>query len=200
MSYPHVANSQTHRHSNCFKEQSGRSILSPLAPSYTAFKRPSRLSSHHHKSIVMRTHWIEDTWYLERYGPGGYHTVVIGDVLGDRYQIVDKLGCGGCSTVWLARDVDRSIYVALKSRHIGFKTWRDGGPGKICPRPGVLLPPNLVASSGQDAIPPVLDKFTASGPNGVRLCHSTTLAQCSLGEGLASSPIQTRCCKGVTCS
>lgn len=32
---------------------------------------------------------------------------MIGDVLHERYQIVDKLGYGGYSTVWLARDVQQ---------------------------------------------------------------------------------------------
>jgi serine/threonine protein kinase len=40
-----------------------------------------------------------------RYKPGGYHPVKLGDKLGtDRYQILHKLGYGGFSTVWLAKD------------------------------------------------------------------------------------------------
>jgi hypothetical protein len=34
----------------------------------------------------------------------GYHPVMVGDMLKDRYHIVDKLGFGGYSTVWLAQD------------------------------------------------------------------------------------------------
>jgi serine/threonine-protein kinase SRPK3 len=51
---------------------------------------------------------------LERYTIGGYHPVNIGDVLHNRYQIVNKLGHGAYSTVWLARDSQREEYVALK--------------------------------------------------------------------------------------
>src|SRR5690625_4703475 len=36
---------------------------------------------------------------------------MIGDTLQERYQIVDKLGSGGYSTVWLTRDLQ---YVAVK--------------------------------------------------------------------------------------
>ena len=39
------------------------------------------------------------------YRPGGYHPVALGDTLKDgRYQIRHKLGYGGYSTVWVARD------------------------------------------------------------------------------------------------
>lgn len=39
------------------------------------------------------------------YRPGGYHPVALGDTLSDgRYKICHKLGYGGFSTVWVARD------------------------------------------------------------------------------------------------
>ena len=39
------------------------------------------------------------------YRPGGYHPVTLGDTLkNNRYKIVHKLGYGGFSTVWLAKD------------------------------------------------------------------------------------------------
>jgi serine/threonine protein kinase len=41
----------------------------------------------------------------ERYCPGGYHPVHLGDVFDDRYVVVRKLGYGQYSTVWLARDM-----------------------------------------------------------------------------------------------
>lgn len=41
---------------------------------------------------------------LDRYRPGGYHPVHLGDVFNDRYVVVRKLGYGQYSTVWLARD------------------------------------------------------------------------------------------------
>lgn len=42
---------------------------------------------------------------LSKYGPGGYHPIYIDDVLKDgRYHILQKLGFGAFSTVWLARD------------------------------------------------------------------------------------------------
>lgn len=42
---------------------------------------------------------------IDKYRPGGYHPVAIDDTFSnDRYQIYNKLGFGGSSTVWLAHD------------------------------------------------------------------------------------------------
>ncbi|RDI86973.1 hypothetical protein Vi05172_g3207 [Venturia inaequalis] len=42
---------------------------------------------------------------LHRYRRGGYHPISLGDLLKDgRYRIMHKLGWGGYSTVWAARD------------------------------------------------------------------------------------------------
>lgn len=42
---------------------------------------------------------------LERYCPGGYHPVRIGDLFNSgKYKIIRKLGHGLYSTVWLARN------------------------------------------------------------------------------------------------
>lgn len=47
---------------------------------------------------------------LEEYVPGGLHTVALGDTFyGGRYCIRDKLGYGGYSTVWLARDIQEEF-------------------------------------------------------------------------------------------
>lgn len=55
---------------------------------------------------------VED---IEDYVKGGFHPVHLGDTLFDgRYRIVHKLGAGGFSTVWLARDEIKKTYVSLK--------------------------------------------------------------------------------------
>ena len=48
------------------------------------------------------------------YKMGGYHPMHVGEVLVDRYVIIQKLGWGHFSTVWLAKDMHYDTYVALK--------------------------------------------------------------------------------------
>lgn len=58
---------------------------------------------------------VGDTEDVERYRLGGLHPVHLNDRYDDgRYQIVHKLGAGGFSTVWLARDESEKKWVALK--------------------------------------------------------------------------------------
>ena len=51
---------------------------------------------------------------IEGYRPGGFHPVHLEDTLGERYKILHKLGSGGLSTTWLARDTVGNRYQALK--------------------------------------------------------------------------------------
>ncbi|KAK6223466.1 Serine/threonine-protein kinase spk-1 [Colletotrichum tabaci] len=51
---------------------------------------------------------------LEAYEPGGFHPVHLGDTFDGRYKVVHKLGFGGFSTVWLARDSASDKWAALK--------------------------------------------------------------------------------------
>lgn len=58
---------------------------------------------------------FDDTEDVERYQPGGFYPVHLGDWYDDRrYRVVHKLGAGGFSTVWLARDKVEHQWVALK--------------------------------------------------------------------------------------
>ena len=57
-------------------------------------------------------HSFETTEDITRYASGGYHPIIIGDVLRSpsttkSYRIVQKLGFGTYATVWLAQQVDR---------------------------------------------------------------------------------------------
>lgn len=51
---------------------------------------------------------------IDDYKKGGYHPVFRGEVLNGRYVILQKLGWGHFSTVWLSRDVKYNTYVAIK--------------------------------------------------------------------------------------
>ena len=51
---------------------------------------------------------------IGEYKIGGYHPVHIGEVFIERYVVVQKLGWGHFSTVWLAKDMQYNTFVALK--------------------------------------------------------------------------------------
>lgn len=51
---------------------------------------------------------------LEDYKISGYHPVHVGEVLLNRYIIMQKLGWGHFSTAWLAKDTKYNTYVAIK--------------------------------------------------------------------------------------
>jgi serine/threonine-protein kinase SRPK3 len=124
---------------------------------------------------------IEDVEDLDRYHPGGYHPLQIGDKLDDgRYRLVDKLGHGGYSTIWLARDLQRARYVAVKvatadTGSCSHEASRIHSLGKSTRR------------HGRDIIPSLLDEFWVSGPNGRHKCIVTRPAQMSLFDSREAS-------------
>ncbi|KAJ6081401.1 kinase domain-containing protein [Penicillium canescens] len=106
-----------------------------------------------------------DVEYFEDYVPGGYHPTLIGDTFcSGRYTVVHKLGFGGYSTIWLARDQQRGRYVSLKILTARAST--DSHEGEIlhyltkCDR----------THPGKRFIPPLLDQFSFHGPNGHHRC------------------------------
>ncbi|KAF4230414.1 hypothetical protein CNMCM6457_005990 [Aspergillus fumigatiaffinis] len=99
---------------------------------------------------------------------------MIGDMLHARYHIVDKLGFGGYSTIWLARDTRQEQYVAVKV----------GIADATLPRETKIL--RALSSSsvhpGRKAIPVPLDEFEVNGPNGTHTCYTMAPARCNLRE------------------
>ena len=51
---------------------------------------------------------------IEDYKEGGYHPVFVGECLIGRYVVLQKLGWGHFSTVWLCKDLKYETYVAIK--------------------------------------------------------------------------------------
>ncbi|KJZ74356.1 hypothetical protein HIM_04118 [Hirsutella minnesotensis 3608] len=118
--------------------------------------------------------WIDGAEDLERYTKGGYHPIEIGNILHDRYEVVDKLGYGGWSTVWLARDSQQKQYVALK---VGIA---DSLPHEIDALRA--LEPSRPPAAGSHAIPRILDEFRVQGPNGSHPCYTMEPALCNIRE------------------
>lgn len=120
--------------------------------------------------------YISDVERLDGYRPGGYHPIQLNDKLQERYSIVEKLGHGSCSTIWLALDEKLNRYVAVK---IGIAD-HSSKEAQILER--------LLACSTDDLsdrlIPPIHDRFELKGPNGTHSCLVTTPARCSLVEAL----------------
>lgn len=117
---------------------------------------------------------------LHEYTPGGYHPIVIGDVLHNRYRIVNKPGFGGYSTVWLARDtrLERGRYVAVK---VGIAAPESNTVQREI-RALRALSAGTKQHPGRDSILPVLDEFMVNGPNGVHTCYATEPARCNLHD------------------
>ena len=123
---------------------------------------------------------LDDTESPYQYRPGGFHPVAIGDVFIDRYSIIHKLGHGGYSTTWLAKNQKVGQYVAIKIQAAlvggGFheaETLRALGTS--------------LAHDGQSAIPPVLDQFIICGPNGKHNAIVTPPAMMSLMDAKEGS-------------
>lgn len=76
----------------------------PESLSALSLSRPA-LSPKMDLSLLSQSNLLYTQEKLSRYSPGGYHPVNLGDTFkNDRYEIHDKLGWGGSSTVWLVRD------------------------------------------------------------------------------------------------
>lgn len=73
---------------------------SPPSPPPTPPSRPPNDDERRFQTITSPCEWIEDN------RPGSFHPVHLGDTFHDgQYKVLRKLGEGGFSTVWLARDV-----------------------------------------------------------------------------------------------
>ncbi|KAF8474217.1 kinase-like domain-containing protein, partial [Kalaharituber pfeilii] len=118
------------------------------------------------------------------YVPGGYHPVHLGDVFRDRYVIEHKLGHGGISTVWLARDLQQGRVVAMKilmaatscspdSPFLRHLNSQDKSTGKC-------MEMNGASAHHPPFFPTLLDEFTIHGPNGEHLCLVTEVLGPSL--------------------
>ncbi|PVH93024.1 kinase-like protein [Periconia macrospinosa] len=126
--------------------------------------------------------WIDGVEGLELYEPGGHHPVMIDDVLHNRYRIVDKLGFGGFSTVWLARDLtkNRNLVVKVGRSSVGFPR-KETEILQALQTPKLPLPPGFEANP-QTNIPSIFDTFDVRGPNGTHTCYTLTPAQGNLKE------------------
>ncbi|KAG8163084.1 hypothetical protein KVR01_007562 [Diaporthe batatas] len=102
---------------------------------------------------------------LVPYRPGGYHPVSLGDCFKEgRYQVHHKLGWGGFSTVWLAKDKIRDEWVALKV--LAARVDQEKSSREI----SILRELSNSPDAAQTCIVRLLDDFHHTGPNGRHQC------------------------------
>ncbi|XP_038707030.1 SRSF protein kinase 3-like isoform X2 [Tripterygium wilfordii] len=102
----------------------------------------------------------------EDYRRGGYHPVRIGETFKHGcYVVQSKLGWGHFSTVWVAWDTQRSLYVALKvQKSASHYTEAAMDEIKILKQIAEGDPDN------KKCVVKLLDHFKHSGPNGLHMC------------------------------
>ncbi|PQE30843.1 kinase-like domain protein [Rutstroemia sp. NJR-2017a WRK4] len=130
---------------------------------------------------------------LERYCPGGYHPITLGDTLHHgRYKITNKLGYGSYSTVWLIRDhqenYSSSTWASLKIKRVSRSTENLDEDPEI--RSMKALEKHYLCGP-QDRprrFLRLLDTFHHEGPNGIHSCLIMELLSPSL-----SSVLQRNC-------
>ena len=102
---------------------------------------------------------------LEKYEPGGFHPVLIGGSFCDgRYNVIHKLGSGGFGTVWLARDTEEGLLVALKILSADTsQTSHELGVYQHLDAVSAWLP-------GHIPLAHLRNHFDIQGPNGTHVC------------------------------
>ncbi|KAL6806353.1 kinase-like domain-containing protein [Trichoderma sp. SZMC 28013] len=104
---------------------------------------------------------------LAKYRHGGYHPVHLNDLLCDgRYRILNKLGFGSFSTVWLTRDEVKEIYVSIKIV-VAQQSHNHNGELQILQ---TITRAGDPTHPGHKHVSHLLDSFYHEGPNGRHLC------------------------------
>ncbi|KAI0158954.1 kinase-like domain-containing protein [Pestalotiopsis sp. NC0098] len=108
----------------------------------------------------------------ERYRPGRFHPVYIGDIYNEKYLVLNKLGYGVYSTVWLVKDISLpqgqgQIYYAMKVLSADcYGTDKDIFEREILRHLRDADRTHL----GYKYICHLVDDFEHSGPNGTHVC------------------------------
>ncbi|KAK0220859.1 kinase-like domain-containing protein [Armillaria nabsnona] len=121
--------------------------------------------------------WTHNEENKNRYRPSGYHPTQVGDEhAGGRYTITGKLGWGEYSTVWLARDNEANIDVALKIMTDEASQAPELHELEYFQRLRRQNPSHV----GYFHIVHLNDSFYIDGPHGKHLCIVTEMAICNL--------------------
>lgn len=152
--------------------------LGALALALVLLRSPSRL---------LERRIIEEP--SQRYEPGGYHPVNVGDVYKQRYQVVQQVGWGQYSTVcgpsvcvyflWCPKPchASTSLYLLREQRQAAIKVLVVSNDTTGWDECGVLrtLRDQNPQALGYRHICQLLDDFVIQGPNGSHICIVTEL-------------------------
>lgn len=144
-----------------------RTAVRTLAAVATHTVQPTTFIEDYSASLInmgYNFHHIDNVENLEQYRYGGFHPVTLGETINDRYLVLNKLGHGGYSTVWLAWDVVQQKYAALKIALADFG--EDLSEVDIVQR----LAADGESHPGKGLIRHVTDSFHFDGPNGRHTC------------------------------
>ncbi|KAJ9257875.1 hypothetical protein DTO271D3_1667 [Paecilomyces variotii] len=95
-----------------------QSTISNIRGVFSTWLRPSRAETTQGPTLLRNDELIDEET-VPGYDSTEYCPVGPGDVFNDRYKMVVKMGWGGSSTVWLARDTKRNIF--QRSRFVAVK-------------------------------------------------------------------------------
>lgn len=119
------------------------------------------------KPLATAYSFIEDAEDVSKYRAGGFHPVSIGDTMKEgRYRVVHKLGFGGYSTTWLALDMMRRRYVAVK---ICSADSREDSLEGVLQQLSYSTQDDA-AHPGERLVQTLMDDFDIQGPNGHHKC------------------------------
>ncbi|KPM41814.1 hypothetical protein AK830_g4752 [Neonectria ditissima] len=141
-------------------------------------------SPHDNPPILTRGHDEVTEEGRGAYRPGGFHPVYIGDVFNERYEVINKIGYGVYSTVWLVKDLKNEDGLDKTFRALKVLSAESYGQGHDTFEKEILAHLREADRShpGYAYICHLLDDFQHQGPNGVHVCLVFEL----MGETLRS--------------
>jgi serine/threonine-protein kinase SRPK3 len=152
-----------------FLKYSGQGTSSPQShqkPVYThKIDRSPSASSSSEEEVEPANGEEEDS---EDYCKGGYHPVYVGEQYKNgRYTVIQKLGWGHFSTVWLSRDNE-------SGKHVALKVVRSATHYTETAMDEIKLLKKVVDANkdhpGRKHVVSLLDSFRHKGPNGEHIC------------------------------
>ncbi|KAK7750808.1 hypothetical protein SLS62_007207 [Diatrype stigma] len=119
---------------------------------------------------------------IDEYREGGLHPILVGDILGGRYGVFDKLGHGQSSTVWLCLDRRSRGFkwcaVKVLAAQVSTEDSRELAAARDL---------RVLYLKGSHLSPP-FDDFWIEGPNGRHLCLVSEVLGPSITDVLVTDP------------